>query len=174
MPDFPRISSLPCRRSFFFFFGLGTQDICSIFLNENLFFISPFLPLLVVHFTLFCMNRINFLTTYRAGNRADRANSELGQNRARLKLARFFRAKILVAQLALKIGLVGPNSLLKAKKIRAGRAEPGHTGLGHIGLGQIWPGFFFRANNLMAQPGPNSGWTGLANRAGPILPPLAA
>ena len=24
----------------------------------------------------------------------------------------------------------------------------------------------------MAQPGPNSGWTGLAHRVGPILPPL--
>ena len=65
----------------------------------------------------------------RAGNRAGRAglgwaNSGLGQNRARPKLARFFRANILVAQPALKTGLVGPNSLFKAKKIRAGRARP--------------------------------------------------
>ena len=95
-----------------------------------------------------------------------RANSGLGQNRVGPKLAWFFRAKILVAQPALKTGLVGPNSLLKAKKIRAGRAE-----LGHIGQEQNWLGFF-RANNLMAQPGPNSWWTGLAHRAGPILPPL--
>ena len=53
----------------------------------------------------------------RAGNQAGRANSGLGQNRAGPKLARFFRAKILVAQPVLKIGLVKPNSLLKAKKI---------------------------------------------------------
>ena len=50
--------------------------------------------------------------TGRAGNRA-------GQRWAGPKLAKFFRAKILVAQLALKIGLVESNSLLKAKKIRA-------------------------------------------------------
>ena len=81
------------------------------------------------------------------------------------------RAKILVAHPALKTGLVGPNSLLKVKKIRAGRAGSGHTEQDHIRPGQIWPGFF-RANNLMAQPGPNSGWTGLAHQAGPILPPL--
>ena len=37
---------------------------------------------------------------------------------------------------------VGPKSLLKAKKIRAGRAGSGHTGPGHIGSGQIWPDFF--------------------------------
>ena len=112
----------------------------------------------------------------RAGNRAGQAglgwaNSGLGENRVGPKLARFFRAKILVAQPALKTGLVGPNSLLKAKKNRASRAGSGHTGPGHIGRGQIWPGFF-RANNLMAQPGPNSRWTGLSHRAGPILPPL--
>ena len=89
------------------------------------------------------------------------------------KLARFFRAKILTAQPALKIGPVGPNSLFKAKKkkIRAGRAGPGHTGLGHTRPGQIWPDFF-RAKNLMAQPGPNFGLTRLAHRAGSILPPL--
>ena len=109
----------------------------------------------------------------RAGNRASRAglgraNSGLGQNRARPKLARFFWAKILTAQSALKTGLVGPNNLLKEKKYSGG---PGRTGPGHIGPGQIWPGFFW-ANNLMAQPGPNSGQTGLAHRVGPILPPL--
>ena len=73
-----------------------------------------------------------------------RANSGLGQNRAGPKLAWIFWAKILAAQPALKTGLVGPNSLLKAKKIRAGRAGSGHTD-----LGQIWPSFF-QANNLMA------------------------
>ena len=105
----------------------------------------------------------------RAGNRPGRAglgraNGGLGQNRAWPKLARFFRAKILTAQPALKTGLVGPNSLLKAKKIRAGQAEPYWAGsnLAH----------FFRANNLMAQLGPNSGRTGLAHQVGPILPPL--
>ena len=86
----------------------------------------------------------------------------------RAKIGQVFRAKILTAQPALKTGLVGPNSLFKAKKIRA---RPGHTGLGHTGPGQIWPGFFM-ANNLMAQPDPNFGRTGLAHRAGPILPPL--
>ena len=65
---------------------------------------------------------------HKVGNRASRAglgraNSGLGQNRARPKLAWFFRAKILVAQPALKTGLVGPNSLLKVKKIRADRAR---------------------------------------------------
>ena len=65
----------------------------------------------------------------RAGNRQGRAglgraNNGLGQNLAGPKLARIFRAKILVTQPALKTGLVGPNSLLKAKKIRADRAGP--------------------------------------------------
>ena len=100
-----------------------------------------------------------------------RANSGPGQNRAGSKLARFFRANILTAQPALKTGSIGPNSRFKAKKNSSGRAGLGHTGLGHTGPGQIWPGFF-RANNLMAQPGPNFGRTGLAHRAGPILPPL--
>ena len=99
----------------------------------------------------------------RGGNRAGRAglgraNSGSGQNRAGPKLARFFRAKIFTAQPVLKTGPVGPNSIFKEKK---------NSG----GPGQIWPGFF-QANNLMAQPGPNFGRTGLAHRAGPILPPL--
>ena len=80
-----------------------------------------------------------------------RANSGLGQNRVGPKLARIFRANILVAQPALKIGLVGPNSLLKVKKIWTDRAGSGHTGPGHIGPSQIWLDFF-RANNLMTQP----------------------
>ena len=87
-----------------------------------------------------------------------RANSGPGQNRAGPKLARFFRATILTAQPALKTGPIGPNCLFKAKK---------NSG----GPGQIWPGFFW-AKNLMAQPGPNFERTGLAHRAGPILPPL--
>ena len=96
----------------------------------------------------------------RAGPTVGRANNGPGQNRADPKLARFFRAKILTAQPALKIGPVGPNSFFKAKK---------NSG----GPGQILPDFF-RANNLMAQPGPNFGRTGLAHRIGPILPPLPA
>ena len=103
--------------------------------------------------------------------RAGQANGGLGQNRAGPKLARFFRAKILTAQPALKIGLVGSNSLLKAKKIRAGQAGQDHTRLGHIGPGQIWPDFF-RVNNLMAQPDPNSRRTGLAHQTGSILPSI--
>ena len=91
------------------------------------------------------------------------ANTGPGQNRAGLKLVWFFRAKILTAQPALKTGPVGPNSHFKAKKNSGGP--------GHIGPGQILPDFF-RAKNLMAQPGPNFGRTGLAHRAGPILPPL--
>ena len=72
--------------------------------------------------------------TVRGGNRAGRAglglaNSGLGQNRAEPKLARFFPAKILTAQPALKTGPVGLNSLFKAKKNSGG---PGHTGLGQI------------------------------------------
>ena len=78
----------------------------------------------------------------RAGNRADRAglgwaNSGLGQNRTGPKLARFFWAKILIVHPALKTGLVGPNNLLKAKKIRTG-----WVGSGHTGPGQIWSDFF--------------------------------
>ena len=92
----------------------------------------------------------------RAGNRMGRVNSRLGQNRAGPKLARFFRAKILTTQPALKTGLIGPNSLLKVKKNRSDRVNPGHTEPSHIGPGQIWP-VFFQANNLIAQPGPNSG-----------------
>ena len=113
----------------------------------------------------------------RGGNRAGRAglglaNSGPGQNRAVPKLARFFQVKILTAQPVLKTGSIEPNSLFKAKKkSRAGRAGLGHTGLGHTGPGQIWPDFF-RANNLMAQPGPNFGRTGLAHQVGPILSPL--
>ena len=70
----------------------------------------------------------------RAGNRAGRANSGL---RAEPKLARFFRAKILITQPVLKTGLVRPNSLLKAKKIRADRVGSGHTRPCHIGPSQI-------------------------------------
>ena len=66
----------------------------------------------------------------RDGNRAGRAglgraNIGPGQNRAGLKLARFFRAKILTAQPALKTGPVGPNSHFKAKKNSGG---PGRAG----------------------------------------------
>ena len=52
----------------------------------------------------------------------DRANNGLSQNQIGPKLDRIFWAKILAAQPALKIGLVGPNSILKVKKIRVGRA----------------------------------------------------
>ena len=66
----------------------------------------------------------------RGGNRAGRAglgraNTGPGQNRAGPKLARFFRAKILTAQPALKIGPVGPNRHFKAKKNPGG---PGRAG----------------------------------------------
>ena len=80
---------------------------------------------------------------------------------SRAKIGPFVWAKILTAQSALKTRPVGPNSIFKANKIRPG----------HIGPGQIWPDFF-RANNLMVQPDPNFGRTGLAHRVGPILPPL--
>ena len=70
----------------------------------------------------------------RAGNRMgraglDQANGGLGEN----------QAKILTAQPALKIRLVGPNSLLKAKKIRMGRAIPG---LAIFGPAKFGPVFF--------------------------------
>ena len=66
----------------------------------------------------------------RGGNRAGRAglgqaNNGPGQNWPEPKLARFFRAKILTAQPALKTGPVGPNSLFKAKKNSGG---PGRVG----------------------------------------------
>ena len=53
MSDLQHISSLAFF--FFFFVGLGTQDICSFFLNEHSFFISPLSPLPAL-FALFCMN----------------------------------------------------------------------------------------------------------------------
>ena len=86
------------------------------------------------------------------------ANSGPSQNRVRSKLAWFFRAKILTAQPVLKTGLIGPNSLFKVKR---NLGESGHIGSG-----------FFWANNLIAQPGPNFGRTGLIHRVGPILSPL--
>ena len=75
----------------------------------------------------------------RGGNWAGRAglgrtNSGLGQNRAGPKLARFFLAKILTAQPALKTWPVGPNSLFKAKK-NSGR--PGRAKFGPIFFGPI-------------------------------------
>ena len=66
----------------------------------------------------------------RAGNRVGRVG--LGQQWTRSKSD---RAKILTTQPLLKIGLVGPNSLLKTKKNLVGRAGLGHTGPGHIGPG---------------------------------------
>ena len=53
MSDLPHISSIACF--FFFFVGLGTQDICRFFLNEYSFFISPLSPLLAL-IALFCIN----------------------------------------------------------------------------------------------------------------------
>ena len=55
---------------------------------------------------------------------------EVAIGRAGPKLARFFRAKILTAQPALKTGPVGPNSLFKAKKNSGG---PGRVGLYRAG-----------------------------------------
>ena len=75
-----------------------------------------------------------------------RANSGPSQNRAWSKLARFFLIKILTAQSALKIRPIEPNSIFKAKKIRAGRAGPakaipGRAKFGLIFFGPIilWP-----------------------------------
>ena len=112
----------------------------------------------------------------RGGNRAgraglDRANSGMGQNRTGSKLARFFRTKILTAQSALKTGPIGLNSLFKVKKNSYRPDRVGPYWAGPYRAGPIWPDFF-RANNLMAQPGPNFRRTGVAHRVGPILPPL--
>ena len=106
-------------------------------------FRSPIELILVLVATL-CLFRSLVEVTDRGGNRPGlaglgRANSGLGQNRAEPKLARFFRAKILTSQPALKTGSVGSNSLFKVIKNSGG---PGHTGLGHTEQGQIWPGFF--------------------------------
>ena len=67
-------------------------------------------------------------------------------------------------------------------KNRAGRAKKSFQGKKKFRLarpyraGPYWarPNLarFFQANNLMAQPGPNSRRTGLAHRVEPILPPL--
>ena len=82
------------------------------------------------------------LASTRGGNRAGRANSEPGQNRAGPKLARFFRATILTAQPALKIGPVGPNCIFKAKKKSGGpgRAIPGWAILGRAKFGPVFFG----------------------------------
>ena len=81
---------------------------------------------------------------YQAGRAGlGRANSGLGQNWARQKLVRIFRAKILAAQPALKIGLAGPNSVLKAKKlghVGPGWAIPGRAILGRAKFGPIFFG----------------------------------
>ena len=74
---------------------------------------------------------------HRGGNRAGRAglgwaNSGPGQNQVGPKLARFFLAKVLTAQPALKTEPVGPNSLFKGKKIRASRAKFGPVFFGPI------------------------------------------
>ena len=68
-----------------------------------------------------------------------RANSGPGQNRTGPKLVRFFRAKILIAQPALKTGPVGPNRLFKAKKNSSepGWAIPGRAKFGPVFFGPI-------------------------------------
>ena len=131
---------------------LGVAGSCVVSIRRFSFYRNGamFICVLVIHTSKVYMFR------GRAGNRAGRAglgraNSGLGQNRAGPKLARFFRAKILTAQPALKTGLIGKNSLLKEKKILASRAEPYRAG---PNLAR-----FFLAKNLMAQPGPNSGQT---------------
>ena len=103
----------------------------------------------------------------RGGNKADRVGLGWVKNGS----AKTGSDQNLTAQPVLKIGLIGPNSPFKIKKIRTGRVGPSHTGLDHTGPDQIWPGFF-RANNLMTQFDPNFGWTGLTHRIGPILSPL--
>ena len=84
--------------------------------------------------------RTRDIGTGRGGNRAGqaglgRANSGPGQNRAGLKLARFFQAKILTAQPALKTRPIGPNSLFKAKNNSGGpgRAGPYRAGPYRVG-----------------------------------------
>ena len=71
-----------------------------------------------------------------------RANSGQGQNLAGPKLAGFFRAKILTVQPVLKTGLVGPNSIFKAKKNSdgPGRAIPGRAILGRAKFGPVFLG----------------------------------
>ena len=75
----------------------------------------------------------------RGGNRAGRAES--GQQWAGPKLARFFRAKILTAQPALKTGPIWPNSLFKEKKkfglAGLGRVIPGRAKFGPVFFGPI-------------------------------------
>ena len=61
-----------------------------------------------------------------------RGNNRAGRAKTGVKLARFFRAKILTAQPVLKTGLSGPNTLFKAKKNRAGRTKFGPVFFGPI------------------------------------------
>ena len=90
-----------------------------------------FLDFLSQSFHVFGAGRLGWIGSRWVG--LGRVNNGLSFNRVGLKLARIFRVKILAAQPVLKIGLVGPNNLLKVKKIRAGRAWLGYTRSGHIG-----------------------------------------
>ena len=106
------------------------------FLSFVIFF-WLYVIIIIYNLTTLCVHDI--LLFIRGGNRAGRAglgraNTGPGQNRAGLKLARFFRAKILTAQPALKTGPVGPNSHFKAKKNSGwpGRAIPGRAKFGPI------------------------------------------
>ena len=69
----------------------------------------------------------------------DNLSLEVAIGRVGPKLARFFRAKILTTQSALKTGPVGQNSLFKAKKNSdgPGQAIPGGAKFGPIFFGPI-------------------------------------
>ena len=72
--------------------------------------------------------------------RVELAIGQVGSDRTGPKLAQFFRAKILTTQAALKTGLVGSNSLFKAKKIGPGQAISGRAILGRAKFGPVFFG----------------------------------
>ena len=63
-----------------------------------------------------------------------------GPKSGRAKIGPIFRDQILVAQPVLKTGLIGPNSLLKVKKIQAGRAIPDRAILGRTKFDPVFFG----------------------------------
>ena len=132
----------------FYHFELGLKNLFEIIILPFYYLELDFQEFLVtVSYPFTTLSQISKISRIlfpplktRTGNRTGRVglgrvNGGLSQNRVGSKLTLFFRIKILTAQPVLKIGLIGPNCLLKVKKIRTDRVGPGHTGSGHIGSG---------------------------------------
>ena len=137
-------------------------------------YLRSFLPLLSVSFCFFRRYPLSCVLLIRDGNRAGRGGLIVGRVKiGPIFLGQNFNSLALLKNQAdrAKYSFGGKKKFGRAGPYQAGPYWPSHTGPSHIGPGQIWPDFF-RAYNLMDQPGPNSGRTGLAHRVGPILPPL--